>query len=42
MARGNLGGAVFRDAPDRETFLASLGEACEKTGWRIHAYVLLA
>jgi hypothetical protein len=37
MARGNQGGGVFRDAPDRQTFLASLGEACAKTGWRIHA-----
>jgi REP element-mobilizing transposase RayT len=42
MARGNQGGEVFHDAPDRQTFLASLGEACAKTGWRIYAYVLMA
>ncbi|MGO8674709.1 MAG: hypothetical protein ACLQVX_02415 [Limisphaerales bacterium] len=23
------------------TFLSSLGEACAKTGWRVHAYVLM-
>jgi putative transposase len=42
MARGNQGGEVFRDAPDRQAFLASLREACAKTEWRIHAYVLMA
>jgi REP element-mobilizing transposase RayT len=42
MARGNQGGEVYRDRPDRQMFLASLGEACAKTGWRIHAYVLMA
>ena len=41
MARGNHGRPIFADDPDRERFLATLGEACEKTGWRIHAYVLM-
>ena len=41
MARGNQGREVYRDAADRRMFLAGLGEACAKTGWRIHAYVLM-
>src|SRR5258708_5725004 len=41
MARGNHGQLVFQDNPDRKLFLEALGEACEKTGWRIHAYVLM-
>jgi len=41
MARGNRGQAVFGDDLDRRRFLETLGEACEKTGWRIHAYVLM-
>jgi REP element-mobilizing transposase RayT len=42
MARGNQGHMIFKDDPDRQRFLATLGEACEKTGWRIHSYVLMA
>lgn len=41
MARGNHGRAVFGDDADRQEFLETLAEACEKTGWRIHAYVLM-
>jgi REP element-mobilizing transposase RayT len=41
MARGNQGQAIFRDERDRLRFLETLGEACAKTGWRIHAYVLM-
>ena len=41
MARGSHGQAVFGDNADRQRFLETLGEACEKTGWRIHAYVLM-
>jgi REP element-mobilizing transposase RayT len=42
MARGNQGGAIFRDDTDRTRFLETLAESSEKTGWRIHAYVLMA
>ena len=42
MARGNQGGAIFKDDKDRKRFLETLEEACEKTGWLIHAYVLMA
>jgi REP element-mobilizing transposase RayT len=41
MARGSHGQVVFQDNTDRKVFLETLGEACEKTGWRIHAYVLM-
>jgi putative transposase len=41
MARGNQGSCIFRDEEDRRCFLETLGEACEKTGWGIHAYVLM-
>ena len=41
MARGSHGEPVFADDTDRKLFLETLGEACAKTGWRIHAYVLM-
>ena len=41
MARGNQGQPIFRDEQDRLRFLETLGEACGKTGWWIHAYVLM-
>ena len=41
MARGNRRAAIFRDDQDRRTFLESLGQACARTGWRVHAWVLM-
>ena len=41
LARGRHGQEVFQDNPDRQRFLETLGEACTKTGFRIHAYVLM-
>jgi len=41
MARGNQGGPIYADDLDRKMWLETLGEACEKTGWRIHAYVMM-
>lgn len=35
------GGRPFADGRDRERFLATLGEACEKTGWQVHAACLM-
>ena len=32
MARGNHGQEIFQDDRDRQCFLETLGEACEKTG----------
>ena len=41
-ARGSRGQEIYSNDTDRKVFLQTLGEACEKTGWRIHAYVLMA
>jgi REP element-mobilizing transposase RayT len=41
MSRGNHGQKVFRTDQDNFVFLAALDEACRRTGWRIHAYVLM-
>ena len=41
MSRGDHQEAIFRDDQDRKRFLETLGEACAKTGWRAHAYVLM-
>jgi REP element-mobilizing transposase RayT len=41
MARGNQGRPLFADDLDRAAWLNTLGQACEKTGWRIHAWVLM-
>src|SRR5271170_7642522 len=41
MARGNRGQGIFGDDKDRQRFLETLGEACQKTGWWVHAYVLM-
>ncbi len=41
MNRGNRRGSIFWDEADRERFLGTLGEACGKTKWQIHAYCLM-
>ena len=42
MARGNRRERIFRDEADRALFCETLGEACERTGWRVHAWVLMS
>ena len=42
MARGNQGRAIYKDDKDRKRFLETLEESCQKTGWLIHAYVLMS
>jgi len=42
MARGNRRERIFRDEADRVLFYQTLGEACERTGWRVHACVLMS
>ena len=39
--RGDHREPIFRDDMDRRRFLATLGEACRKTDWQIHAYCLM-
>jgi REP element-mobilizing transposase RayT len=41
MTRGNQGRDIYADERDRKLWLAPLGEAGEKTGWRIHACVMM-
>ena len=41
LARGNQGCHIYADDRDRKLWLATLDEACEKTGWRIHAWVMM-
>lgn len=41
MARGNRKAAIFVDDHDRRFFLQCLAEVCEKTGWKVHAWVLM-
>lgn len=33
MSRGDHREAIFRDEVDRHTFIRTLAETCEKTGW---------
>jgi REP element-mobilizing transposase RayT len=42
MNRGDRREDIFKDDQDRERFLATLGEACAKTQWRVHAYCLMS
>lgn len=41
VSRGNRQSAIYLDDKDCEIFLDTLDEACRRTGWRIHAYVLM-
>ncbi len=41
MARGSRGQSIFADDTDRKRFLKTVDEACQRTGWLIHAYVLM-
>jgi len=41
MNRGDRREAIYADDEDRELFLQTLGEACMKTGWQVHAYCLM-
>jgi len=41
MSRGARGEAIFDDDADRDLYLKTLGETCGRTGWLVHAYVLM-
>ncbi|PYK97732.1 MAG: transposase [Verrucomicrobia bacterium] len=41
MNRGDRREPIFKDDTDRQRFVETLGEACAKTGWQVHAYVLM-
>src|SRR6202790_5579741 len=42
MNRGHHRENIFRDDQDRERFLKTLGEACQKTDWQVHAWCLMS
>ena len=39
LDRGDHREPIFHDERDREMFLTTLGQVCERTGWRMHAWV---
>ena len=41
MNRGDRREPIFQDDQDRELFLQTFTEVCTKTGWQVHAYVLM-
>ena len=41
LDRGDRQEAIFRDDTDRRSFLETLGQVCGRTGWRVHAWVLM-
>jgi putative transposase len=41
MNRGDRREAVFRDDVDRQRFVETLGLACVRSGWQVHAYCLM-
>ena len=41
MSRGNRQEPVFLTDRDHEVFLDTLGEACGRCGWRVHAFALM-
>ena len=42
MSRGDRQELIYEDNRDREVFLATLGEICERTGFSVHSYVLMS
>ncbi|HEY2952847.1 MAG TPA: transposase, partial [Verrucomicrobiae bacterium] len=42
MNRGDRQEEIFLDDDDRELFLKTLGEACTKTDWQVHAHCLMS
>src|ERR1700731_2336930 len=42
MARGDRKESIIGGDKDRRMFIETLGEACEKTGWLVHAWVLMS
>jgi REP element-mobilizing transposase RayT len=41
MSRGDRRENIFLTDVDRHDFIKTLAEACEKTGWQVHAYCLM-
>ena len=41
MSRGDRREAIYLDDVDRQDYLKTLAEACQKTGFQVHAYCLM-
>jgi REP element-mobilizing transposase RayT len=41
MSRGDRRDDIYFDDVDRQDFLKTLAQACQKTDWQVHAYCLL-
>jgi REP element-mobilizing transposase RayT len=41
MSRGDRREQIFLYDADRQDFLKTLAEACQKPGWQLHAYCLM-
>jgi len=41
MNRGDRREPIFNGDGDRELFLSTLGQCCNRTGWQVHAYCLM-
>jgi REP element-mobilizing transposase RayT len=41
MSRGDQRDDIFLGDVDRHDFIKTLAEACEKTGWQVHAFCLM-
>ena len=41
MNRGDRREPIFLDDADRQSLVETLVEVCVKTGWQVHAYVLM-
>ena len=42
MSRGDRRESIFLDDVDRQDFLKTLAQACQKTGFQVHAYCLMS
>ena len=42
MSRGDRRENIYDDEVDRQDFLKTLAEACQKTDWQVHAYCLMS
>jgi REP element-mobilizing transposase RayT len=42
MSRGDRREQIFLDDVDRQDFIKTLAEACQKTDWQVHAYCLMS
>ena len=41
MSRGDRREPIFQDDKDRDSFIKTLGEACTKADWQVHALCLM-